>query len=160
MVDSVKDLTIVGVIEIDGCSHRIAIPLPLLVQDGMLYLGSLAARYFEEAEKSRSSAEALRQFGENIISGAAGLLSHTGCGLADLRLSLRPLVVNEDLFDSWCRALVGVSVRASREDGLSFRISSDGLQVCPGLFWLGEYTSACDFSVSNNLVAPRVLLTV
>jgi len=160
MVDAAKDLTVVGTIEVDGKVHRVALPLPLLVQDGMLYMGSLAARYFEEAEKSKASAAALRTLGENILSGAAGNISKTGCGLADLRLALHPLVVYGNAFDSWRRALLKVSTRASREDRLSFRISSNGLEVCPALFWLGEYTSACDFSVSRKLVAPKTLLAV
>jgi hypothetical protein len=155
-----KDLTVVGVIEIDGKTHRVALPLPLLVQDGFLYLGTLAARYFEEAEKSKASAAALRTLGENILSGAAGNISKTGCGLADLRLAVLPLVVYGSAFDSWKRALFKVSTRASREDRLSFRISSTGFEVCPALFWLGEYTSACDFSISRKLVAPKTLLAV
>ena len=160
MVDAVKDLTVVGTIEVDGKVHRVALPLPLLVQDGMLYMGALAARYFEEAEKSRASAASLRQLGENILSGAAGNLVKSGCGLADLRLALQPLVVYGNAFHSWRRALLKVSTRASREDRLSFRISSTGLEVCPSLFWLGEYTSACDFSVSRKLVAPKTLVAV
>lgn len=160
MVDAVKDLTVVGAIEVDGKMHRVALPLPLLVQDGMLYMGALAARYFEEAEKSKASAAALSQLGENILSGAAGNISKTGCSLADLRLALQPLVVYGNAFTSWRRALLKISVRASREDRLSFRISSSGLEVCPALFWLGEYTSACDFSVNSKLVAPRSLMAV
>jgi hypothetical protein len=65
MVDTAKDLTVVGSIEVDGKMHRVALPLPLLVQDGMLYMGLLAARYFEEAEKSKASAAALRTLGAN-----------------------------------------------------------------------------------------------
>ena len=160
MVDAVKDLTVVGTIEVDGKAHRVALPLPLLVQDGMLYMGGLAARYFEEAEKSRASAASLRQLGENILSAAAGNLAKSGCGLADLRLALRPLVVYGNSFDSWRRALLKVSTRASREDTLSFRISSHGLEVCESLFWLGEHTSACDFSVSRKLVSPKTLMVV
>lgn len=155
-----KDLTIIGTIEVDGKTHRVALPLPLLVQDGMLYLGTLAARYFEEAEKSKASAAALRTLGENILSGAAGNISKTGCGLADLRLALQPLVVYGNAFDSWRRALLKVSTRASRENRLSFRISSQGLEVCSSLFWLGEYTSACEFKVSRELVALPTLLAV
>lgn len=160
MVDAVKDLTVVGTIEVDGKVHRVALPLPLLVQDGMLYLGTLAARYFEEAEKSKSSAESLRRLGENILSAAAGSSSKSGCGLADMRLALRPLVVYGNAFGSWRRALLKVSTRASREDRLSFRISNTSLEVCQSLFWLGEYTSACDFNVSCKLVSPKTLVAV
>jgi len=160
MVGKLKDLTVIGTIEVDGKVNRVSLPLPLLVQDGMLYMGTLAARYFEEADKSKSSAESLRRLGENILSAAAGNLTKSGCGMADLRLALQPLVVYGNAFDSWRRALLKVSTRASREDRLSFRISSNGLEVCPALFWLGEYTSACDFSVSRKLAAPKTLLAV
>ena len=160
MVGKLKDLTVIGTIEVDGKINRISLPLPLLVQDGMLYMGTLAARYFEEAEKSKSSAESLRHLGENILSAVAGNLTKSGCGLADLRLALQPMVVYEKSFTAWRRVLLKVSSRASREDRLSFRISSHGFEVCPSLLWLGEYTSACDFSISDKLVAPKTLVSV
>jgi len=160
MVGKLKDLTVIGTIEVDGKVNRVSLPLPLLVQDGMLYMGTLAARYFEEAEKSKSSAESLRRLGDNILSAAAGNLTKSGCGMADLRLALQPMVVYGNSFAAWRRALLKVSTRASREDRLSFRISSDGLEVCPALLWLGEYTSACDFNISSKLVAPKKLVAV
>lgn len=160
MVGSMKDLMVVGSIEVDGRVHRVSLPLPLLVQDGMLYIGALAARYFEEADRSKSSAPALRQIGDRILSAAAGNTAKSGCGLVDLRLALSPLVVYSNSFAAWRRALLKIAFRASREDRLSFRISNDGFEVCPSLFWLGEYTTACPFSTSSKLVAPKTLLAV
>jgi len=154
---SMKDLTVIGSIDIDGVIHHVMLPLPLLVQDGFTYLGSLVSYYYEAADSLKSSASAFLSIGDNILSASAGLLSSSGCVAADIRLSLRPLFIDSDSYISWCRALLSVSESASSEDSVSFRISSDGLTVCPSLCWLGEYTSACEFRVDNYLSAPSVL---
>lgn len=152
-----KDLTVIGTIEVDGRINRVSLPLPLLVQDGMLFMGALAGRYFEEAEQSKSIASSLCAIAENILAAASGSLVKSGSGLADIRLALRPLVVREESYTDWCRALLSVSTRPStKEDRFSFRISSRGLEVCQSLSWIGEYTSACDFDVSGTLVTPNV----
>lgn len=152
-----KDLTVVGSIDIDGVFHHVMLPLPLLVQDGFLYLGSLASYYYDESVLLKSSAAEFVRIGDSILSAGAGMSDSSGCIAADIRLALSPLVVEADSYLSWCRALLSASSEASREDGLSFRISSDGLTVCPALCWLGEYTNACEFRVDNHLSAPSIL---
>jgi hypothetical protein len=158
--NKLKDLTVFGTIEIDGVVNHVALPLPLLVQDGLLYLGFLVLRYFEEAENSRSSADFLFNSGQRILDMMSGNVDTSGCGIADLRFSLSPLVVREGSFDSWCRALLSVSMKIHEDDKLNFRISSDGLTVNSSLFWLGEYTSACDFRVDENLVSTKFVTLV
>lgn len=152
-----KDLTVIGSIDVDGVCHHVMLPLPLLVQDGFTYLGSLVSYYYDSADYLKSSASSFIQIGDNILSAASGTLSISGCIAADIRLSLNPLVIDSDSYLSWCRAILCVSCPASREDRLSFKISSDGLEVCPALCWLGEYTSACEFRVNNYLAAPSIL---
>lgn len=151
-----RDLSVSGVIESGGRRHKVCLPLPLLVQDGMLFFGCLASKYFEEAEKSKASAPGLRQIGETILNAAAGVVDKSGNELADIRLSVSPLVVTNGHYSSWRRALIDVAMPASSEDKVSFRLTDRSFEVCPQLHWLGDYSCACDFKINSKLSPAHV----
>lgn len=151
-----RDLSITGVIELDGRRHRVCLPLPLLIQDGFLFFGNLATKYFEEAEKSKASVARLQSQASSILDAMSGLIEKSTSDVANIRLSLTPLVVTESQYTSWCRALLSVSKKAVREDKISFTLSASGLSVCSSLFWLNDYTSACPFKVNTRLSACTV----
>ena len=149
-VHNASDCLVTGVIKSRGKYHTVRVPVTLLVQDAALWLGRVAANYFEAADSADAryrfdSAADYRVIGDAVVRAGAGLSKRTGVPLVDARLALRPLVIGHRTCSSWRRALVSAGEHSS--DAPKFMLSDGVLEVSSELSWLSDFVTCAKFGL-------------
>lgn len=148
-------LTVVGVVEIDGVAHKVKVLAPLLVQDAQAWLSDLVSDVSAEAQVAArrgdlEAANELRQMADALDNCANGVLDSSGIPAVDARLAVRVLRWSKQRWTTCLRTLVRLSTPVGDKESPEFLMSADRMIVSDKLHWLSPYCSAMSAEESSS----------
>ena len=139
-------LTVTGLVESVGEWHLVAIPVPLIVQNGALWLAHLAERFLEESEIPRVETQNdYLAMANTLWEASSGMRLRVDFPLANIRLSLRPLVFPAGGYANFRNMLIQFCEPAFGEPEV--RLTPTVMEVSPRLSWLSDFMSCSEFGL-------------